>query len=119
MDHRVQRLTGPGRGHHPFGMRFLRWVRFVYHEPAGAQLFDLVGQEACDWDGKNRRPGPSAPTFRPRLLDRVAVARWALVVDLAAGLTGTLLLLAAHDDAGQGHIRRAAQGRLRQVRRRW
>jgi thiol reductant ABC exporter CydD subunit len=32
--------------------------------------------------------------FDRRLLGRVAVARWALAVDLAAGLTGTLLLLA-------------------------
>jgi len=32
--------------------------------------------------------------FDKRLLGRVAVARWALAADLAAGLTGTLLLLA-------------------------
>jgi hypothetical protein len=48
--------------------------------------------------------------FDRRLLGRIAVARWALAVDVAAGLTGTLLLLAAVIVAGAG-LARVAGGR--------
>ena len=52
--------------------------------------------DAPDRDAATVHPG-SRRGLRPfdrRLLRRVAVARWALAADLAAGLTGTLLLLA-------------------------
>ena len=52
--------------------------------------------------------------FDRRLLGRVAVARWALAVNLAAGLTGALLLLAQMTLLA-GIVADAAQGRLRQV----
>jgi hypothetical protein len=43
----------------PAGSYWSPWatLRFVYHEAAGAQLFDLVRQEASDCDGKNPRAG--------------------------------------------------------------
>jgi thiol reductant ABC exporter CydD subunit len=52
--------------------------------------------------------------FDQRLLGRVAVARWALAGDVAAGLTGTLLLL-AQATLLAAVIAGAAEGRLRQV----
>jgi ATP-binding cassette, subfamily C, bacterial CydD len=52
--------------------------------------------------------------FDQRLLGRVAVARWALAADVAAGLTGTLLLL-AQATLLAAVIAGAAEGRLRQV----
>jgi ATP-binding cassette, subfamily C, bacterial CydD len=58
--------------------------------------------------GRRLRP------FDRRLLGRVAVARWALAVNLAAGLTGALLLLAQMTLLA-GLLADAAQGRLRQV----
>jgi ATP-binding cassette subfamily C protein CydD len=58
--------------------------------------------------GRGLRP------FDPRLLGRVAVARWALAADVAAGLTGTLLLL-AQVTLLAAVIAAAAEGGLRQV----
>jgi ATP-binding cassette subfamily C protein CydD len=52
--------------------------------------------------------------FDRRLLGRVAVARWALAADVAAGLTGTLLLL-AQVTLLAAVIAGAAEGGLRQV----
>jgi thiol reductant ABC exporter CydD subunit len=52
--------------------------------------------------------------FDRRLLGRVAVARWALAADVAAGLTGTLLLL-AEVTLLAAVIAGAAEGGLRQV----
>jgi ATP-binding cassette, subfamily C, bacterial CydD len=52
--------------------------------------------------------------FDRRLLGRAAVARWALAVDVAAGLTGTLLLL-AQVTLLAAVIAGAAEGGLRQV----
>jgi len=52
--------------------------------------------------------------FDRRLLGRAAVARWALAADVAAGLTGTLLLL-AQVTLLAAVIAGAAEGGLRQV----
>jgi ATP-binding cassette subfamily C protein CydD len=52
--------------------------------------------------------------FDRRLLGRVAVARWALAADVAAGLTGTLLLL-AQVTLLAAVIAGAAEGGLRRV----
>jgi ATP-binding cassette, subfamily C, bacterial CydD len=59
-------------------------------------------------------PGRRLRPFDRRLLGRVAVARRALAVNLAAGLTGALLLLAQMTLLA-GIVADAAQGRLRQV----
>jgi ATP-binding cassette, subfamily C, bacterial CydD len=59
-------------------------------------------------------PGRRLRPFDQRLLGRVAVARRALAVNLAAGLTGALLLLAQMTLLA-GIVADAAQGRLRQV----
>jgi ATP-binding cassette, subfamily C, bacterial CydD len=59
-------------------------------------------------------PGRRLRPFDRRLLGRVAVARRTLAVNLAAGLTGALLLLAQMTLLA-GIVADAAQGRLRQV----
>jgi ATP-binding cassette, subfamily C, bacterial CydD len=68
------------------------------------------GPAAAEHPGPGRRLRP----FDQRLLGRVAVARRALAVNLAAGLTGALLLLAQMTLLA-GIVADAAQGRLRQV----
>ena len=68
------------------------------------------GPAGAEHPGSGRRLRP----FDRRLLGRVAVARWALAVNLAAGLTGALLLLAQMTLLA-GIVADAAQGRLRQV----
>jgi thiol reductant ABC exporter CydD subunit len=60
--------------------------------------------------GRSRKLRP----FDRRLLERAAAARWTLTVNVAAGLTGTLLLLAQMTLLA-GVIAGAAEGRLRQV----
>jgi thiol reductant ABC exporter CydD subunit len=65
----------------------------------------------------SERRGRSSGGLRPfdrRLLGRLAVARWALAADVAAGLVGTLLLLAQATLLAV-LLAAAAQGRLRQV----
>ena len=68
------------------------------------------GPAGAEHPGSGQRLRP----FDRRLLGRVAVARWALAVNLAAGLTGALLLLAQMTLLA-GIVADAAQGRLRQV----
>jgi ATP-binding cassette, subfamily C, bacterial CydD len=68
------------------------------------------GPAGAEHPGPGRRLRP----FDRRLLGRVAVARRALAVNLAAGLTGALLLLAQMTLLA-GIVADAAQGRLRQV----
>jgi len=68
------------------------------------------GPAGAEYPGQGRRLRP----FDRRLLGRVAVARPALAVNLAAGLTGALLLLAQMTLLA-GIVADAAQGRLRQV----
>jgi ATP-binding cassette, subfamily C, bacterial CydD len=68
------------------------------------------GPAGAEHPGPGRRLRP----FDQRLLGRVAVARRALAVNLAAGLTGALLLLAQMTLLA-GIVADAAQGRLRQV----
>ncbi|HEY6710600.1 MAG TPA: thiol reductant ABC exporter subunit CydD [Actinomycetota bacterium] len=68
------------------------------------------GPAGAEHPGPSRRLRP----FDRRLLGRVAVARRALAVNLAAGLTGALLLLAQMTLLA-GIVADAAQGRLRQV----
>jgi ATP-binding cassette, subfamily C, bacterial CydD len=68
------------------------------------------GPAGAEHPGPGRRLRP----FDRRLLGRVAVARRTLAVNLAAGLTGALLLLAQMTLLA-GIVADAAQGRLRQV----
>jgi ATP-binding cassette, subfamily C, bacterial CydD len=68
------------------------------------------GPAGAEHPGLGRRLRP----FDRRLLGRVGVARPALAVNLAAGLTGALLLLAQMTLLA-GILADAAQGRLRQV----
>jgi thiol reductant ABC exporter CydD subunit len=68
------------------------------------------GPAGAEHPGSGQRLRP----FDRRLLGRVAVARWTLAVNLAAGLTGALLLLAQMTLLA-GIVADAAQGRLRQV----
>ena len=68
------------------------------------------GPAGAEHPGSGQRLRP----FDRRLLGRVGVARWALAVNLAAGLTGALLLLAQMTLLA-GIVADAAQGRLRQV----
>jgi len=70
----------------------------------------MEGPVGVEHPGPGRRLRP----FDQRLLGRVAVARWTLAVNVTAGLTGTLLLLAQMTLLA-GVIADAAQGRLRQV----
>ena len=70
----------------------------------------MQGPAGAEHPGQGRRLRP----FDRRLLGRVAVARRALAVNLAAGLTGALLLLAQMTLLA-GIVADAAQGRLRQV----
>jgi thiol reductant ABC exporter CydD subunit len=60
--------------------------------------------------GRSRKLRP----FDRRLLERAAAARWTLAANVAAGLTGTLLLLAQMTLLA-AVIAGAAEGRLRQV----
>ena len=68
------------------------------------------GPAGAEHPGSGQRLRP----FDRRLLGRVGVARWALAVNLAAGLTGALLLLAQMTLLA-GIVADAAQGRLLQV----
>jgi len=68
------------------------------------------GPAGAEHPGSGQRLRP----FDRRLLGRVAVARWTLAVNLAAGLTGALLLLAQMTLLAW-IVADAAQGRLRQV----
>jgi ATP-binding cassette, subfamily C, bacterial CydD len=73
--------------------------------------------EAPDHDGPDREPHGSRRGLRPfdrRLLGRLSAARWALGADLAAGLLGTLLLL-AQVTLLAAILAQAAQSRLREV----
>src|SRR4029453_14770256 len=60
------------------------------------------------------RPGRRLRPSGRRLLARVAIARWTLALNVAAGLAGTLLLLGQMTLLAKV-IADAAQGRLRQV----
>jgi hypothetical protein len=60
------------------------------------------------------RDDTTAAHFDRRLLERTAAARWTLLVSIAAGLAGTLLLLAQMTLLA-AVIAGAAEGRLRQV----
>jgi ATP-binding cassette, subfamily C, bacterial CydD len=60
------------------------------------------------------RPGRRLRPSGRRLLTRVAIARWTLALNVAAGLAGTLLLLGQMTLLAKV-IADAAQGRLRQV----
>jgi ATP-binding cassette, subfamily C, bacterial CydD len=60
------------------------------------------------------RPGRRLRPSGRRLLGRVAIARWTLALNVAAGLAGTLLLLGQMTLLAKV-IADAAQGRLRQV----
>jgi ATP-binding cassette, subfamily C, bacterial CydD len=72
---------------------------------------DAPGRDAAaEHPGSRRGLRP----LDPRLLGRVAVARWALAIDVAAALTGTLLLLAQATLLAAA-IAAAAEGRLRQM----
>jgi thiol reductant ABC exporter CydD subunit len=64
--------------------------------------------------GTPRVSGRKLRPFDRRLLERAAAARWTLAANVAAGLTGALLLLAQMTLLA-GVIAGAAEGRLRQV----
>jgi hypothetical protein len=134
MDRWLQRPTGPGRGHHPFGMRFRPCADHPFGVMRGRPRRELLEPLATLFRQRARggaaiRPRPSGGLrlgrqepgpgrrlrpFDRRLLGRVAVARWTLVVNLTSGLSGTLLLLAQMTLLARV-IADAAQGRLRQV----
>jgi ATP-binding cassette, subfamily C, bacterial CydD len=68
----------------------------------------------ADAPAESSRSRQGLRPFDRRLLGRVAVARWALAADVAAGLTGTVLLL-AQVTLLAAVIAGAAEGGLRQV----
>jgi thiol reductant ABC exporter CydD subunit len=87
-------------------MRGARCSAVLEGDPSRRERRVRVGHRG----GEGRPPG----AFDRRLLERALAARWRLLVNVAAGLAGTLLLLAQMTLLA-AVITDAAQGRLRQV----
>jgi thiol reductant ABC exporter CydD subunit len=91
-------------------MRGVPDERFLNWQSGGSGHSRRDGRVPADTPSTNR---PLRP-FDRRLLDRTAVARWTLLVSVAAGLAGTLLLLGQMTLLA-AVIAGAAEGRLDQL----